>query len=512
MMQLILPEDTFPQLFKDAAFSGLIEDGKILADAVPLFSPAYINEAYMSTKGVEGFDLLDFLKTHFIFNDVKDSGFKTDSSLNIRQHIDSLWTYLTREADVIVPGSSLIPLPYKYVVPGGRFNEIYYWDSYFTMLGLRVAGRIDLIEAMVANFAFLIHEVGFIPNGNRTYFLSRSQPPFFAMMVELLAELRGKDIFKKYLPMLLKEYQFWMSGEHDNTESGTEINHVVYLDKKSILNRYWDQLDTPRSEMYKEDVLLASGSKKDPVYLFRNLRSACESGWDFSSRWCGGTSDLGHIATTDILPVDLNCLIYQLEMTIYKAYVMAENDASALTFKLRAETRAKLIESIFWNEQEGYYYDYNVKEGKQTNAITMAGIYPLVFGLTSPGQAQRCLAYMEKHLMKDGGLMTTTIKSGQQWDAPNGWAPLQWMAFRSAINYKQSGLAMTIAKRWTTLIEAVFEKTGKIMEKYNVVDKGLESGGGEYPVQDGFGWTNGVYLAMQEWIVINERNGKTVVH
>ena len=163
---------------------------------------------------------------------------------------------MTRKADKKIKGSSLLPLPHPYIVPGGRFNEIYYWDSYFTMLGLQVSGRVDLIESMIDNFSHLIETVGFIPNGNRTYFMGRSQPPFYACMVELLAQSKGKKVYVKYLPFLEKEYAFWMKGVNRLKKTGDAQKRVVKV-KGGILNRYWDNFDAPRAEMYQDDIELS---------------------------------------------------------------------------------------------------------------------------------------------------------------------------------------------------------------------------------------------------------------
>ena len=206
------------------------------------------------------------------------------------------------------------------MIPGGRFREIYYWDSYFTMHGLEASGRVDLIRAMVHNFAHLIDTYGHIPNGNRTYYLSRSQPPFFSLMVDLLAEEKGNGVFVEYLPALQKEYNYWM----DET---APTKHLVKMPDGSDLNRYYDQLDTPRPESYRQDVETSEASTKDPKIIYRNLRSAAESGWDFSSRWFADGQNITTINTTELIPVDLNGLLYHLETTLAKAF-RVRGDAS----------------------------------------------------------------------------------------------------------------------------------------------------------------------------------------
>jgi len=502
MITLTLPEDIFRPLFQDVALSGLIRDGKSLADAVPIHHPAEILSKYETEKMKPDFDMGYFLHQHFEFPIQSASDFHSDTNAPLEDHIEKLWSVLTRKADLAVEGSSLIALPFPYIVPGGRFNEIYYWDSYFTMLGLKVSGRIDLMVSMIDNFAWLIDQVGFIPNGNRTYFLSRSQPPFFSLMVTLLAEVQGEQIYVKYIRQLEKEYDFWMDGTSDTIAK--ESKHIVHIEKDHVLNRYWDTLDTPRSEMYADDVHLVHSAQRPSESLLRDIRCACESGWDFSSRWCLIAKELSSIHTSNILPVDLNCLLYHLEITLAEAFDLSGNREHSTSLWKKSENRKNMIIKYFWNEDNGYFFDFDFKAGKQTESIHPGGIFPLAFSMVDQEKGKLALAFMQAHLLKAGGLMTTTMNTGQQWDAPNGWAPLQWMAFRAALMYQNTSLCMIIANRWTLLNERVFKQTGKMMEKYNVAEPDKEGGGGEYPVQDGFGWTNGVYLAMKYWISENE--------
>jgi hypothetical protein len=197
-----------------------------------------------------------------------------------------------------------LPLPRAYVVPGGRFREIYYWDSYFTMLGLVRDGRSDLVEGMIDDFTSLIERYGHIPNGTRTYYLSRSQPPVYYLMLGL-SNSRDPAAFRRRLAALRREHAYWMSGE-DGLAPGHAQSHVVRLPDGTILNRYWDARATPREESYAEDVATAAGSGPPATDVYRDLRAAAESGWDFSSRWLANPGNLGSIRTTRIAPVDLS--------------------------------------------------------------------------------------------------------------------------------------------------------------------------------------------------------------
>ena len=496
MARIQTPEEIYGDLFRDMHASGLWPDGKVISDLIPKSAPRMILKAYEKEKKQLAFKLKAFVEGHFEYTQSKSSDFKSDTSKSVDKHIESLWPYLLREADPEIPGASLIPLPYPYIVPGGRFQEIYYWDSYFTMLGLLESGMTDVVTAMVKNFAHLIKTVGHIPNGNRTYYGGRSQPPFFASMVELLAEKKGKKVYKKNLDAMIKEYEFWMLGKKEALKKQGAQKHSVGLGEGAVLNRYWDDFPDPRAEMYGDDVELQEKSGRDPEAIYADIRSACESGWDFSSRWCADPMDLGTIEATQIIPVDLNCLLYNLEATIAKASERLGKTKKAEQFKDLANRRKDWIRIFLWDENLGIYTDYNWAERKSTGRITAACAFPLFFKIASEEEAQNTARIIESHLLKPGGLVTTPIESGQQWDAPNGWAPLQWIAIQGLRNFGFTALANQIKDRWIDLNTKVYKETGKLMEKYDVMDLTKLSGGGEYPVQDGFGWTNGVLLAL----------------
>jgi alpha,alpha-trehalase len=312
------------KLFEEVQLNNVLGDGKTFPDCIPRKPIDQIQADFLHYSASSTFNLKKFVDENFALPSEYSSNYKSDPGLPATSHIDALWNVLTR-----IPGDSggsLLPLPHRYVVPGGRFREIYYWDSYFTMLGLRISKRVDLIQSMVDNFAYLIDTIGYIPNGNRTYFLGRSQPPFFSLMVGLLREIfleKGGQIpvdpYSQYLPQLKKEYAFWMNGQNTISASHPAESRVVRLADGSILNRYWDFNDTPRPEAYKEDVELSRISTQLKPDLFRHLRAAAESGWDFSSRWYRDDS-FASIHTTDIIPVDLNCLVLHLEQTLSAAY------------------------------------------------------------------------------------------------------------------------------------------------------------------------------------------------
>ncbi|MBS1490357.1 MAG: alpha,alpha-trehalase TreF [Bacteroidetes bacterium] len=486
------------ELFEQVQMNAILGDGKIFPDCSPKTLLSEIETDYIQKKKEPSFDLKKFVLENFILPQPLTLSHQLDKTISIEQHISSLWSELTRQPSQ--QSGSFIPLPQPYVVPGGRFREIYYWDSYFTMLGLRESGRTDLIQHMVNNFAYLIDTVGYIPNGNRTYFLGRSQPPFFSLMVKLLHEVKGDsaddeepDSLATYLPQLEKEYLFWMRGS-DEIKMGEAKHHVVKMDNGTVLNRYWDENNTPRPEAYKEDVELSLRSKQKPETLFRHIRAAAESGWDFSSRWFKDNS-FASIYTTDLVPVDLNCLLFYLEKTLAEIYLHTGNREKSNQLVAYANQRKAAIKKYCWNDEKKFFFDYDFVERKQKQSFTLAAAFPLFFEIASPEQAVSVHEILKNNFLKPGGMITTLQDSGQQWDAPNGWAPLQWICFKSLLNYGFEETAFTLKQNWLTLNQTVYLKSGKLTEKYNVCNQS-EAGGGEYPNQDGFGWTNGVFLAM----------------
>ena len=358
------------------------------------------------------------------------------------------------------------------------------------MLGLEESGRHDLAVDMAKNFAWLIDHYGHIPNGNRTYFLSRSQPPFFAAMLNLLAEREGPSELATYLPQLAKEYEFWMQGSEE-LAPGQAHRRVVRLADGSLLNRYWDDCDTPREESYGRDVETAGASGRPAAEVYRNLRAGAESGWDYSSRWLADGKTLATIRTVEIVPPDLNSLLYNLELTLAKAYRTAKQPGKAKEFQKRADARRAAIRRHLWHAEKGMFADYLWKEGKPTDHVTAATLYPLFFGIADRRQADQVAKRVRADLLQPNGLATTTIRTGEQWDMPNGWAPLQWIAIRGLDDYGHRELAATIADRWIRRNVAAFRQTGKLVEKYDLTGNAA-AGGGEYELQDGFGWTNGV--------------------
>ena len=502
--QTTSPDILLGPLFNDVQSAKLFPDQKTFADAVPKSDPLMILADYRMQHTQSSFDLRHFVEMNFTLP-AEGEKYVPPAGQSLREHIDDLWPVLTRTTDKASnKWDSLLPLPKPYVVPGGRFREVYYWDSYFTMLGLAESDHWDKISDMVDNFAYEIDTFGHIPNGNRSYYLSRSQPPFFSLMVELLAT-HDSDALKKYRPQMEKEYAYWMDGV-DALQPGQANKRVVKLDDGAVLNRYWDDRDTPRPESWLDDVNTAKSNPNRPATeIYRDLRSAAASGWDFSSRWMDDPQKLGTIRTTSIVPVDLNALMFKMEKLLARASQESGDAASASKYETLATARQKAIESHLWNDKEGWYADYDLKSKKVRNQLTAAALFPLYVKAAAQDRAEKVAAATASRLLKPGGIATTTVNSGQQWDAPNGWAPLQWVAAEGLQNYGQEKVSMDVTWRFLKNVQHTYDREKKLVEKYDVSTTGTGGGGGEYPRQDGFGWSNGVTLKMLDRVCPKEK-------
>ncbi len=511
------PADRYLELFTAVQRGRVFDDSKTFVDCAPRCAPRAILKAWRLENPQPGFDLKDFVHRYFRVIQPRASDYHSVRGQPLLKHINDLWPVLTRHPETHPPHASLLQLPQPYVVPGGRFGEMYYWDSYFTMIGLACSGQTELVRGMLQNFAYLIDTFGHVPNGTRTYYLSRSQPPLFAAMVELGEARCGIDA-REHLSQLHQEHAYWMDGT-DDLCPGKVYRRVLRLDDGKLLNRYWDDRDSPREESWLEDVTTAHASGRDPAEVYRNIRAACESGWDFSSRWLreapsqagaaaqdrtpergGSAPSLASICITDLVPVDLNAFLYQLELKISQVARKDGNSKLADRFQGFAQQRKAAVLETMWDASQGAFFDYDWRTQRRRKALTAATTAPLFAGMVDPSHAGAIAATVQARLLAHGGLATTESRSDQQWDRPNGWAPLQWVAIQGLRKYGHNSLAKTIAHRWLDTVSALYEREGKLVEKYALREAQNEStqggGGGEYPLQDGFGWTNGVTCAL----------------
>ncbi|MEM7105338.1 MAG: trehalase family glycosidase [Bacteroidota bacterium] len=489
------PEKALGELFHDVQTGGIFPDYKTFVDCNPKSNPAEIAKNYLSEKEKAGFDLKTFVLNNFELPPAIQLD-AVEVKADMIHHLKTHWPYLTRTSGEASGHTTLVSLPHPFVVPGGRFREMFYWDSYFTILGLLESDENELALGMIRNFAFLIEEYGYIPNGNRTYFLSRSQPPFFAEMLRAYADKHGLDTIKEFLGPLETEYGFWVKEKSMVNAAEPVYGHSVWFEA-GFLNRYYGNFDYPRPEGHGKEYRWAQAlPEADRPQYHRHLRAACESGWDFSSRWFADHTTKVTTHTENIVPVCLNSLLYNAESFLADAYQFHESVDKAKTFQKAAQSRASLLQQVCWSEEQGLFLDYVFTDGKQSPVLSLATVYPLYFGLATQEQADAVAQGISSKFLHDGGVVTTLNKTGEQWDYPNGWAPLQWLTVKGLARYGHEDLAIEVADRWLNLNEKVFKSDQKMMEKYNVVDTTLAAGGGEYPNQDGFGWTNGVALAL----------------
>ncbi|WP_158602027.1 trehalase family glycosidase [Pararobbsia silviterrae] len=503
------PSVLYGPLFAAVQNARLFSDERTFADMAPVGTPDRIVSGFERMKSQRGFNLGSFVFEHFLPPRRARPPAPADPRIAIDDHIDALWTELARPADLpSSPDASWIAVPRPYLAPSPRFDDVRYWESYFVMLGLDADGRRAQVDDQIDDIAALIDRFGYMPASNRTYDLSHSGPPFFSLMVDLVARHEGPAAYVRYRPALEREYAYWMDGA-SQLPSDTAWRRAIRLSDGTVLNRYWDDRAAPRDTSYRSDLLLAShaGSPfgKRAESLFRNLRAADESGWALSSRWVADGQHVATLRTTSLVPVDLNALLYHLEVTLARGYRETGDRAHAENLLLRAAQRKAAIERLMWDPKIDAFADLDWTSGKLTHILTAATVYPLFLRTATPSQAAAVAQTVRDALLAKGGVMTTTIRSPWSWDAPYGWAPIQWMAVTGFNQYHFADLARTIAKRWVQTSLDTYAQTGRLSERYDVVDPSrnaalianeLSAETGAPSVVHGVGWSAGVLRAM----------------
>ena len=448
-----------------------------------------------------------------------------------------------KESEIPRPG--LLYLPNRYVVPGGRFNEMFGWDSYFIILGLLRDGRVDLARGMVENFFYEIENYGAVLNANRTYFLTRSQPPLLSSMIRAVydAEIardpspanlaRQKQWLARAYSYARRDHDFWLSDIHRAGQTGLarylDIGEGPVPDIADHSSYYIDVIDwlvahpevhtnyliaAPQSPSPAEQAVLSKTSC-DPTHsvvcglawahgyrltrdFYKGDRAVRESGFDISFRFGPFSGSTHHYAA-----VGLNSLLYKYERDLADFATMLHQTAQVSQWKREAEARRTAINKYLWNPGKGMFFDYDFTTGEQSGYVYATIFYPLWTGLATKEQA----AAVDKNLAlldRPGGLASSTYASGLQWDLPFGWAPLNWFAVAGLEKYGYGGDARRVAEEFTQTIRTSFEKEGTIHEKYNVEtgSSNVELIAG-YQNVIGFGWTNAVYLEMEHLLNVH---------
>ncbi len=433
-----------------------------------------------------------------------------------------------------IPHEGLLYLPNPYVVPGGRFNEMYGWDSYFIILGLVEDKRTDLARDMIENFFFEIENYGAILNANRTYYFTRSQPPFLTSMIrEVYEHQTGKWLSKAWLAEAYKyaqrDYDLWSAPPHLAGDTGLarydDIGAGPVPEMADDSNYYPDVIrwllshpeihtdylvDAPDNPTPAEAALLVKtscdiatskvcanahvGGHRLSSDFYRGDRAMRESGFDPSFRFGPFSGSTNHYA-----PVCLNSLLYKYERDMAHFATLLGRTAETAQWNHRAAARRNAINKYLWNPAAHMFYDYNYTTHRQSTYNYITTFYPLWANLVSPQQAS-ALDHHVSLFEHAGGLAMSDYDSGTQWDLPFGWAPTNWLAIKGLDQYGFTGDAARLAAEFSQTIRQNFEHDGTIREKYNVVSgsSNIEVATGYKSNVVGFGWTNGVYLQMND--------------
>ncbi|MGH9666177.1 MAG: trehalase family glycosidase [Bryobacteraceae bacterium] len=411
----------------------------------------------------------------------------------------------------------LLYLPYPYVVPGGRFNEMYGWDSYFIQVGLLRDGELDLARDMAANFLYEIRVYGKILNANRTYYLTRSQPPFLTeMLLAVYHRTHERHWLEAAVPAIETYYRYWTAEPHLTPRTG--------------LSRYFDLGDGPAPEvlaaerdakgrthydLVKEylrthhvtdyDVSQYYDAKTNRVtpLFYKGDRSMRESGFDPSNRFGPFNLDVVHYN-----PVCLNSLLYLMETQTAEIERILEHPAQSAVWHKRAAERAARINHLLWDPQAGLYFDFDFVQRRLRHYPFLTTFYPLWAGLASRRQAAEVVRNLPL-FERPGGLQTSTYRSGSQWDAPFGWAPLELIAIQGLRRYGYNQAADRISLHFLSLVRDDYRTHGIIVEKYDVVRRSSDVSGGIHfgysSNEAGFGWTNAAFTALYDELPAHER-------
>jgi alpha,alpha-trehalase len=409
-----------------------------------------------------------------------------------------------------IRAQGLLYLPKPYVVPGGRFNEMYGWDSYFIQVGLLRDGELNLAKDMADNFRYEVREYGKVLNANRTYYLTRSQPPFLTqMLVGVYQKTQDRKWLEDSVPLLEAYYAFWTREPHLTAETGLSryfdlgeghAPEVVSAERNAAGRTHYDLVKEyfKTHEITDYDVNQYYDRKTDELSMsfYKGDRSMRESGFDPSNRFGPFNIDIIHYD-----PVCLNSLLYLMETQTADILHTLGREADVTVWRKRAQDRAERMNRLMWDAKDGLYYDYDFVHHRVRHYPFLTTFYPLWAGIATKEQAARVKENLPL-FEKAGGLQTSTYVSGNQWDAPFGWAPLQMIAIEGLRRYGYAEDAERISMKFLSLVRREFLSHGYIVEKYDVVGGGSNVSAnihfGYSANQAGFGWTNAVFTELYD--------------
>ena len=457
------PELRFGNLFEQVQMEGVFEESSTFANAIPKAFTKKIMKAYKAESENKNFDLKKFVNQYF--DTEIDLDLKVPEGTEVEAYLEMVLDKM--KVTSVASKGSVMEMSKKYLASrSSNFPEIDYAESYFNLLGLEAQGDSEMLVEFPKNFAFMLHDNKCIPQKNRSYSTEQTGPPYLSAMTNILEASQGERILKFYLGSFFKEYQYWMNASYELVP-GSQMDHSVKLIDGEILNRYWSGSTKPRIAFYKEDKDLVERIG-DPKIL-RQVRAIQESTWLESSRWGMSNNNYEGANITNLIPVDLNALLYNLEKSIARAYKLLKQDPKSEFFFDKAEARKNALIKYCWNEEEGYFFDYNYVDQNQSEVVSIAGIYPLFFEIVDSKQAKRVAAKFENELLKEGGVSATNVETDLFWDASYGKAAYQWIAYKALKNYKQDTMAEKVRSNWIKSQEKLIQEN-KILPEFTKLD------------------------------------------
>lgn len=411
----------------------------------------------------------------------------------------------------------LLYLPHPYVVPGGRFNEMYGWDSYFIQLGLLRDDQLELARDMADNFTYEIRVYGEILNANRTYYLTRSQPPFYTeMLLAVYHRTLDRGWLRAAVPAIESYYQYWTRKPHLTPKTGLSryfdfgegpAPEVLAAERDSRGRTHYDLvkefLRTHRVTDYDASQYYNAKTNQLTPLFYKGDRSMRESGFDPSNRFGPFNLDIIHYD-----PVGLNSLLYLMEIQTAEIEQILNRPSQSALWRKRATERAERANRLLWDSQAGLYFDYNFVTQRRRHYPFLTTFYPLWAGIASREQAARIVRNLPL-FERPGGLQTSTHQSGNQWDAPFGWAPLELIAVQGLRRYGYNAEANRISMHFLSLVRDEYRKHGTIVEKYDVVNRTSNVSGdihyGYHSNEAGFGWTNAAFTVLYDTLPAKDR-------